>query len=139
MSDLIPPNAAESIMTKEGFRPGVYKCTGGHDTIGYGTLLPITTAEAQFLLQHRLKVMCIQLDKRIRWWRRLDNARQVILANMAYQMGVHGLLGFRKMLAALQDKDWYEASVQALDSEWARQTKERAEWSAEVLRTGRLT
>ena len=53
--------------------------------------------------------------------------------NMAYQMGVPGLLRFKKMLSALEAGDWKTAEKEALDSLWARQTPRRAREVASLL------
>ena len=45
---------------------------------------------------------------------------------MAYQLGVNGVLKFKKMIEALRSKDYKEASKQGLDSLWAKQTPQRA-------------
>ena len=42
------------------------------------------------------------------------------------------------MIAALERGDYNEASLQALDSRWAKQTVARAERHAAVLATGNL-
>lgn len=65
-----------------------------------------------------------------------NQPRQDILTSMAYQMGVCGLSEFHHMLEAICAKDWNEAAVQMLDSSWAKQTPERANRHAEVMRSG---
>ena len=49
------------------------------------------------------------------------------LREMAYQMGVPRVMGFKRMLAALERKDWQRAADEALDSRWAEQTPARAQ------------
>jgi lysozyme len=58
---------------------------------------------------------------------------QRALANMVYQLGVRGLLGFRNMLSALRAGDRLAAADHCLDSEYARQTPERALRVAHLL------
>lgn len=133
-------NAKTQIKQHEGLRLTVYDdATGqpivpgshviGHPTIGYGRALDvhgISESEAQTLYEHDLVAIAAQLDKRIPWWRQLDDVRQGALAEMAYQMGMAGLLGFRLMLQALKDGRYAAAEAQALNSKWARQTPARA-------------
>ncbi len=57
----------------------------------------------------------------------------VILISMEYQLGYSGLSRFKKMIAALKARDYAEAKKQALDSQWAKQTPERAMRHARVL------
>jgi lysozyme len=76
------------------------------------------------------------LDKAIPWWRSLNPSRQLALEAMAYQLGTPNLLAFKKMLAALEAKNWIGAHMQALDSTWAEQTPARAKEVAALLRDG---
>lgn len=65
-----------------------------------------------------------------------NQERKDILTSMAYQMGVSGLAGFHCALSAMAAEDWTEAATQMLDSSWARQTPERAQRHADVMRSG---
>lgn len=115
----------EDIKQEEGFSGTVYRCTEGFDTVGYGSRMPITKEEAELLLEHRLKAMKAQLTS---YLYDLDIKQEAwdILFNMAYQLGVNGVLKFKKMIEALRSKDYKEASKQGLDSLWAKQTPQRA-------------
>ena len=55
---------------------------------------------------------------------------------MAYQMGVEGVLGFQNMIAALERGDWEAVETEALDSRWAKQAPARASDVASRLRAG---
>ena len=115
----------EDIKAEEGFSAVVYKCTEGFDTIGYGTKMPITKEEAELILNHRLNQTKAQLTS---YLYDLDIKQEAwdILFNMAYQLGVNGVLKFKKMIEALRVKNYKEASKQGLDSLWAKQTPQRA-------------
>jgi len=115
----------EDIKQEEGFSGTVYKCTEGFDTVGYGTRMPITKEEATLLLEYRLKAMKAQLTGYLYDIDIKDEAWD-ILFNMAYQLGVKGVLNFKNMIKALKDNDYKEASIQMLDSLWAKQTPNRA-------------
>lgn len=65
-----------------------------------------------------------------------NQPRKDILTSMAYQMGVNGLDDFHHMLSAVVAEDWEEAASQMLDSTWAKQTPERAQRHADVMRSG---
>lgn len=58
----------------------------------------------------------------------------LVIFDMAYQMGVNGLLKFEKMLAAIDEEDYETAADELLDSNYARQTPERANRNADLLR-----
>ncbi|NKB22023.1 MAG: glycoside hydrolase family protein [Alphaproteobacteria bacterium] len=68
----------------------------------------------------------------------LNTARQIILVDMAFNLGKNRLSGFRKMIAAVAAEDWNEAANQMMDSRWYRQVKSRGERNVEVMRTGEL-
>ena len=69
-------------------------------------------------------------------WLSLDAVRQAALISMSYQLGGAGLAGFRRMLDAVEVKNWAEAKKQAILSDWAKETPKRAEIEAEMLLTG---
>ena len=54
-----------------------------------------------------------------------DNAKEV-LCEMIYQMGFSGVSKFKNMIKALQNRDYKLASIEMLDSRWAKQTPNRA-------------
>ena len=115
----------DDIKQEEGFNGVVYKCTEGFDTIGYGTKLPLTKEEATLLLEYRLNKTRANLLSSLYNYD-LPNEVWDILLNMSYQLGVGGVLKFKKMLEALKNKDYVEASKQGMDSLWAKQTPNRA-------------
>jgi len=127
------------LMKHEGLRLKPYLCTSGKITIGVGRNLEdtgISEEEAMTLLDNDLEWVKAGLDKNIPWWKELDGPRAGVLMNMAFNMGVHGLLKFKKMLGAVQGGNYPTASVEMLDSRWARQVGYRAEELAEQMRTG---
>lgn len=120
----------EHIKEEEGFRGTPYKDTLGYLTIGYGTKLPLDEAEAELLLTHRLKKMQKQLHRRITELYgevQLPDKVWEILYHMSYQLGVQGVMNFKKMLWAIVNGNYIEASREMLDSKWALQTPNRAE------------
>jgi lysozyme len=128
---------------QEGFVPHAYQDTEDYWTIGYGRLIDkgrgggISQQEAEYLLDNDIERVITALSQRLEWFQRLPPRKKMALANMAFQMGVDGLFGFRRMLAAMRRGDWSEAKREALDSKWARQTPNRAKevagWIGEDL------
>lgn len=115
----------EDIKKEEGFVGVQYDDHLGNPTIGYGTLLPLTKAEAELILEHRLKTFILNVKMSLSELTIKDEAWE-ILYHMAYQMGVNGLLKFKKMIKALEQEDYKTASREGLDSLWAKQTPNRA-------------
>ena len=126
------------IKNDEGYRGEVYKCSEGFDTIGYGTRLPISKKEATLLLRSRLTDKEIELADKEPLFKRLPQEAQAVLLNMAYQMGVGGLLKFKRMWSALDERDFETASREMLDSRWAKQTPKRAKRLSERMRSIRM-
>ena len=119
-------NLLESIKKNEGFRGDPYKDTLGFQTIGYGTKLPLSEAEAEVIAKMRLKDKIKELEKKEPFINELPLDKQEIIVEMCYQMGVNGVLRFRRMWKALKEFDYRLASVEMLDSKWAKQTFSRA-------------
>lgn len=76
------------------------------------------------------------LRSRLPWYDSLDEARQGVLANMAFQMGVDGLLGFRNTLAMVERGEYAAAADGMMASKWAQQTPRRAARLSQQMRTG---
>lgn len=68
----------------------------------------------------------------------LTIARQIVLVDMAFNLGKPRLANFRKMIAAIGAGDWEEAAAQMKDSRWYRQVKTRGDRNVAVMRTGTL-
>lgn len=130
----------DDLIRDEGVVLHAYEDSLGYLTIGIGRLIDkrrgggISLEEARYLLGNDIARITAELDRHIPWWNGLPEPKQRALANMAFQLGISGLLGFRKMLAALKAGEWEKASREALDSSWSLQTPERAERIAAVLR-----
>ena len=134
-----------AVRTADGMHKA-YLCPSGKLTIGYGHNLDanpiggmgsnarITEAEATRLLSEDCASIAAQLDKEIGWWRELKEPRQAVLLNMAFNLGVAGLLGFRNTLRYVRQGQYAMAQNGMLNSKWARQVKARArELSRQML------
>ena len=129
----------EQLLRDEGCRLKVYKDSVGKLTIGIGRNLEdkgISLAEAEAMLDHDIRDFTAEVLVALPWSTALDEVRRGVLVNMAFNMGVQGLRGFTKALAAMQAGDWFTAAAHMMDSKWARQTGVRAERLAEQLRGG---
>ena len=137
--DLEPPHIESTIRilkTQEGFKGNPYPDAGGQ-SVGYGIRLPLTEAEGELLLGHRL--YRTERDLAARWAPYKDQVERIkqALSLMAYQLGVSGELKFKKMLACLERDDTQCAAREALDSLWEHQTPGRAHMVAALfLRDG---
>jgi lysozyme len=76
------------------------------------------------------------LARRLPQYLEVCQTRKIVLLDMAYNLGVDGLLKFRKMLAAIDRRDYELAAKEMLDSRYARQVKGRAQRNALMMETG---
>lgn len=130
--------AEQLIKLNEGCKLKPYRCTEGRLTIGYGRNLEdkgISQTEANLLLHFDLEE-CLKDLKSLECWEALNEPRRAVLVDMRYQLGMAGLMGFKKMLAALAKDDYEEAAGQIMDSRYARQTPSRAARNRDIMRTG---
>lgn len=132
----------ETLIAEEGFRASAYQDHLDFWTIGHGICIDarkgcgITEAESRYLLTNRVSAATTGLRIKLPWFAGLDEARQSALVQMAYQLGLGGLLGFKNMLAAIQAGDYERAAQEALNSAWAKQTPARAYRVADMIRNG---
>lgn len=130
---------AEQLKKHEGLRLKPYKDTVGKSTIGIGRNLEdkgITEQEALFMLNNDVDYFYTNLSKILPWFNNIDDARQNVLVNMAFNLGVSGLMSFKNTLKLAQKGQYIAASSAMLDSKWAKQVGYRAEDLAEQMRTG---
>ena len=126
----------------EGRVPYAYTDSEGYWTCGVGFLIDrnkgakIPDAVIDFWLDYEVKSKVRTLETVFPWWPSLNDARQRVVANMAYQLGVEGVMKFKKMIAALQNGDYDRAADEMADSLWAKQTPSRAQRLMTLMRIG---
>ena len=136
---MLNTNLQKLLARHEGLRLTPYQDTVGKLTIGYGRNLEgkgITESEAEFLMTNDIIEVSEELDRRVPFWNQLDLVRKAALTDMAFNLGIGGLLKFKKMFAALEILDWQEAAREALDSTWATQVGQRSWDIADMIITG---
>lgn len=135
-------NLIKQLRDEEGEVLSAYQDHLGFWTIGVGRLIDkrkgggITPEESAYLLGNDIAKVSAQLDAKIPWWRKLDEARQAVIQGMAFQMGIDGLLGFKNTLKMVESGDYEGAGKGMLNSLWAKQTPARAKRMSEQMRTG---
>ena len=108
----------------------------GVDTIGYGTSLKdgITEHEGKLLLISRLKSYIKDIGIAVPFFLDLPSPAQIVLIDLAYQVGTHGLLKYEDMLKALAKRDYETAAQEIENSKEAIETPHRARRLAAALR-----
>jgi lysozyme len=133
----------DQLRRDEGVRATMYRDELGNATVGVGHNLssPLSARAIQVMLEDDVDAIDQELQAALLWAKSaLDDARYGALLNLAFNMGVGGvhagLLGFPRMLRAIQAQDWDAAARELLDSRYARQVGDRATRLAEQLRSG---
>lgn len=128
----------EQLILHEGLRQNPYYCTAGKLTIGVGRNLEavgISKSEAMFMLENDIIRVMSELDEHLPWWRDLSQVRRHVLVDMAFNLGIFGLMKFQNALKAMQEERWADAAVEMLDSRWAQQVGNRAKTLANMMET----
>ena len=134
----------EHIKKEEGFRNKVYRDHLGNRTIGYGHLcLPNENWEDDKVYDNK------RLDKTFEYDFNIavkgadallydcgdvpQKVKEVII-EMVFQMGKTGVGNFKKMFAAIKEQKFDVASMEMLDSRWAKQTPNRAYALSDIMK-----
>jgi lysozyme len=153
-------NFVNKLIAHEGLRLQVYKDTLGIDTIGIGRNLEdrgitkeeldwmdipsmdavyeygITEADAMYLAKNDVQIVEEELVRAHPCVEELDAVRQLVLMDMAFNMGVPRLRKFQKMWNAVHEKKFDIAAKEMLDSRWAIQVKSRSTKLAHAMHHG---
>lgn len=135
------PELIAQLKIDEGCRLTAYKDTVGVWTVGYGhahvapgTVWTQEKAEAVLIgdvTEHNAK-----LAAALPWVAKLDPVRRRVLQNMAFNLGIAGLLGFKNTLEYVRTGQYGEAADGMLASKWAKQVGARAVRLAKQMRNG---
>jgi len=153
-------NLIDKLIEHEGMVLNVYQDTLGIDTIGIGRNLKdrgiskeeldhmdiphidliyrdgITEADARYLAENDVQIVEDELLRAHPCVDGLDAVRQLILIDMAFNMGVPRLCKFKKMWNAIHEEKFDIAAKEMLDSRWANQVKLRAVKLANAMHNG---
>jgi len=150
----------DKLIEHEGMVLTVYQDTLGIDTIGIGRNLKdrgiskeeldamdipnmdviyqygISEADARYLAKNDVQIVENELLTAHPCVDRLDAVRQLVLVDMAFNMGVPRLRKFKKMWAAIHEEDFQTAAKEMHDSRWAVQVKSRSHKLANMMHHG---
>jgi len=101
-------------------------------TFGYGFTF-LTEDEATLVLNSRVHTIRLELVGKLSWIQLEPSEVQDVLVEMAYQIGVSGLLKFKKTLQYCKDKNYVKMSEEMLLSKWAEQTPNRAKELSNII------
>jgi lysozyme len=75
------------------------------------------------------------LDTAMPWWREQEPLRQDCLLNIAFNIGVHGLMGFTTFLPLMKAGKYPHAALDLRGTAWFHQVGDRAERIAQQILT----
>ena len=111
----------DNIKISEGYRSRPYRCTENHLTVGYGFAikdLELDEDICDMILERKVAKLVERLESNLPYLPSLPKEVQDVLIEMAYQMGVSGLLKFKKTLMYIETKDYKDASVEMWCGAW---------------------
>lgn len=151
----------DQLILHEGLRLDVYKDTLGIPTVGIGRNLRdrgitsqemnklgftseldiwefgLTREQAMYLARNDIEAVEKEVMQNHPCIEALDEVRQRVIIDMAFNLGVPRLLLFKNMWAAIHDKDYNKAADEMLDSKWATQVGQRAIRLSNAMRSGK--
>jgi len=96
----------------------------------------ITKEQAYYLAKNDIEIVEKEVCESHPCVVELDEIRQRVIIDMAFNMGVPRLNKFKKMWKAIEEENFEEAKIQMLDSRWASQVGNRAVRLSNAMETG---
>ena len=118
----------DQLIAHEGFRSNSYACSAGRTTVGYGrnlTDVGITKEEAIILLDNDIATATDDMEKLFANFWKLPEIVQRVLVDMRVNLGPKRFRSFKRMIKAIEDKDFYQAALEMQDSKWFGQVGQR--------------
>ena len=142
----------ENIKAHEGCSARIYKDSVGKATVGYGFLVsalspdelklnggkiePMSREVAEKILNLKVSKLKKRVFQCLPWLESKPQSVQDTLIEMAYQLGLAGLMGFHHTLGCIEAGDYAQATRNLRASLLYRQTPKRVEDYIRGLRDG---
>jgi lysozyme len=144
---MVVDNLIDQLRRDEGEVLHVYLDSMGIRTAGVGHNLeshhidlpvgaPISKQQSEDWLREDVAEVSNQVHSLIPWSDGLDEPRRGVLLNMAFNLGIYGLLKFKNTLAMVRVGDYAGAARGMLASLWASQVGPRATRLAQQMQQG---
>lgn len=127
------------LVEDEERRLKLYPDSRGKMTIGIGHNLTdngISLHICEELFTEDIDIAVAELNRRLPWWTKVDDVRQLVLVDMSFNMGIDRLLEFKKFLAAVEAGDYSTACSEMQNSAWFTEVGQRAVRLQAMMRTG---
>lgn len=129
----------EQLKIDEGVKYEVYDDHLGYKTFGIGHLVkttdeeygapcgtPVSVDRVNSVFDEDVETYIAEAEKVFGNLQEMPQEAQQVIVNMCFNMGAPRLSQFKKFIKAIHDEDWKTASVEMLDSRWAKQVGDRA-------------
>lgn len=135
----------------EGFSLKPYKCTAGKWTVGYGYNYQdrgFTTETATEILEKGFTkeladrliaedvARCVTEALTFPFFAQMNEARQAVIVDMIYQLGIKGFKDFKKTIEWLSKGNYRGASQEMVKSKWFTQSGRRSRTNVKQMDTG---
>ena len=134
-------NIEEQLAGDEGYSDRPYRDSKGIWTVGFGWNLekgpPMSREIAVLIMREHLAAITLEVCARLPWATRMNKPRFAVVVQMAYNMGIAGLISNNpKGLAAMKAGKFVLASKEMLDGTWKDDVGGRAYRLAKQMRVG---
>jgi len=130
-------NITELLTHHEGFRNRMYKDSIGIESIDIGHNLRDKSISNKAVLQIFTDDVQDTINdcKTFAWFEMLSDVRQAVILDMVFNMGLAGFKAFTNTIKLLSKGEYNAASIEMLDSLWARQVGSRSDTLATMMLT----
>lgn len=128
----------QHLVWAEGERLDLYKDSVGIQTIGVGHNIEekgISKRVSRLMLDDDIQEV-VDGVRNLDYWNDLDSVRQLVIADMVFNLGLPRFLRFVNLNKALLIQDYNLAAAEMIDSKWHRQVGRRAVKLVEAMKTG---
>lgn len=155
----------DQLIRHEGEELQVYECPAGFKTIGVGRNLEtrglskeecdrldlgvydknevieklesrgVTKEESRYLLSNDIDYFTSKLNECLSWFSSLPETAKMVLIDMGFNIGIAGLLKFKKTLGLIEQGRYVAAGEEMLNSAWKHQVGQRAYDLSDQLKT----
>lgn len=138
----------EDLVRHEGYVTEIYLCSENYPTFGIGHMVtendmehtwpvgtPVTDERILQVFHDDCKVAIADVELLVNNLSDHPDFVSRVLVNMAFNIGRPRLSKFKKMLAAIETKDYNLAAEEMMDSKWYHQVGRRSKELVEIMRT----
>lgn len=137
---------AKNVLTvDEGRKNRPYRDSLGNWTIGVGYFigpslddLYLPNEVVDLMLKEKIENHLEDLTTIFPKFDSFEVPRQMALLSMMYSMGKNKFLSFKNLIAAVNNREWGKASIEAVKSQWASQVGIRADRISYMLSMANL-